>query len=70
MISNQDKFICKSQWAKTRRKGNLRRFVDDAVVETSTREDSAKANLQNLRKEEEDVAYCSMERQVVATTGT
>jgi len=38
MIANKDKLVCESQRAEAGRKGNLRSFVDDAVVELASGE--------------------------------
>jgi len=42
VISDEDKCICEFKWAQTRRKGDLRGFVHDAVVEIPAREKGAK----------------------------
>ena len=41
VISNEDKLVCESQWAETGGERNLRSFVDDAIVELASGEQSA-----------------------------
>ena len=40
MITDEDKLVCESQRAQTSGKGNLRSFVNDAVVEFASGEQS------------------------------
>ena len=41
VIPNQDESVCEAQWAKTCGQGDLRGFVDDAVIEASSDEQGA-----------------------------
>ena len=41
VVADKDKFVCESQWTETGGKGNLRSFIDDAVVESTSGEQSA-----------------------------
>jgi hypothetical protein len=41
VITDKDKLVCESQWAEAGGKGDLRSFIDDAVVELASGEQSA-----------------------------
>ena len=41
VIADEDKLVCESQWAETGGKRDLRSFVDDAIVELTSGEQSA-----------------------------
>ena len=55
MITDKDKLVCESQGAEAGGKGNLRSFVDDAVVELASREQST--NIRCVRCTQEPTKF-------------